>query len=398
MMAFNPEATTRTYIDGLGAEALAKAADYTIGNHWLLLWGLLVSALVTWIIVRTGLLDRIAAKLSARGFVVRTLLVCAVYFLVSAILTLPWALYTDYFRQHAYDLSSQPLGDYLMQGSISLLISALLGGLFFVGIYALIRKTGRRWWIWSGGLAAITILAMLLLGPVLIEPLFNDYKPLPDGEVEVALVAMAEEAGISEDRIFVYDGSRQSENFTANVSGIGGSARIAISDVALTTASLDEVKAVTGHEIGHYVLGHIWRYIVIFPLLAIALFFLADRLYLRFAKLFGSDAEIGDPRGLPVLIFIVSLFSLLTQPITNALTRSGEREADAYSLETAQLPDALASALLKTAEYRYARPHPVQEMIFYTHPSVEKRVRNAMDWKAANMTPTESRVETQSTP
>ncbi len=398
MTAFNPEAATNAYIDGLGTEALAEAADYTIGNHWLLLWGLLVSALVTWIIIRSGLLDRLADKLSARGFAVRTWIICAVYFLVSTILTLPWTLYTDHFRQHAYDLSSQPLGDFLMQGGISLVMSAIFAGLFFLGIYALIRKIGRRWWIWSGGLAAITILALLLLGPVLIEPLFNDYKPLPEGEVKVALVAMAEEAGISEDRIFVYDGSRQSENFTANVSGIGGSARIAISDVALTSASLDEVKAVTGHEIGHYVLGHVWRYAIIFPLLAIALFFLADRLYLRFAKLFGSDAEIGDPRGLPVLIFIVSLFSLLVQPITNALTRSGEREADAYSLETAKLPDALASALVKTAEYRYARPHPMQEMIFYTHPSVEKRVRTAMEWKAANMAPTESPAETQSTP
>ena len=384
MANFDPEAATAAYIDGLGTEALEKAAAYTVGNHWLLLWGIVVSALVTWIIVRSGLLDRLAGKLANRGFALRTFLVCGAFFVISAILALPWTIYTDWQRQHAYDLSSQPLGDFLMQGSIGMLISAFVGGLFFLGVYALIRKTGKRWWIWSGGLAAIMITATLLLSPILIEPMFNKYEPLPDGEVKEALVAMAAEANIPEDRIFVFDGSRQSENFTANVSGIFGSARIAISDVALTSASLDEVKAVTGHEIGHYVLGHVWRFVILFPLIAIVLFFLGDRLYPRFARLFGSDAGIEDPRGLPILVFIVSLFSLAVLPINNALTRMGEREADDYSLVHAQLPDALASALVKTAEYRYARPHPVQEMIFYTHPSVENRVRNAMIWKAEN--------------
>jgi STE24 endopeptidase len=189
---------------------------------------------------------------------------------------------------------------------------------------------------------------------------------------------------IPADRIFIYDGSRQSNNFTANVSGIGSSARIAISDVALTTASLDEVKAVTGHEIGHYVLGHVWRWALLLPVLAMVFFFLADRLYAPAARLFGSSAGLDDPRGLPVLMFLVGVLATLATPVTNAFTRIGEREADAYSLKTEGLPDALASALIKTAEYRYPRPHPVQEAIFYSHPSVEHRVRAAMDWKAAH--------------
>jgi STE24 endopeptidase len=264
-------------------------------------------------------------------------------------------------------------------------ISSLLGALFFLGIYALIRKAGKRWWLWSGGLAAFAGAATMILSPVLIEPLFNEYKPLQDGPVKAALVDMAAEAGIPADRIFVYDGSRQSNNFTANVSGLFGSKRIAISDVALKGASLDEVKAVTGHEIGHYVSGHIWRMVGVLVLLSIAFFFLADRLYPRFGRAFGSNAGIGDPQGLPVLIFIVGLLSLLAQPVMNAVVRQGEREADNYSLRHVNLPDALASALVKTAEYRYPRPSALQEVIFYTHPSVEWRVRNAMEWKAKGM-------------
>lgn len=384
-MAFNPAAETARYIDSLGPEALQKAAYYTSASHWMLLWGFIVSAFVTWIIVRTGILDRVAAKLEKRGWSLRTWLVGLTYFLTSAIIGLPWGIYQEWGFEKSYGRTSQPLSDFLMQDAIGTVISSLLGALFFLGIYALIRKAGKRWWLWSGGLAAFAGAATMILSPVLIEPLFNEYKPLQDGPVKAALVDMAAEAGIPADRIFVYDGSRQSNNFTANVSGLFGSKRIAISDVALKGASLDEVKAVTGHEIGHYVSGHIWRMVGVLVLLSIAFFFLADRLYPRFGRAFGSNAGIGDPQGLPVLIFIVGLLSLLAQPVMNAVVRQGEREADNYSLRHVNLPDALASALVKTAEYRYPRPSALQEAIFYTHPSVEWRVRNAMEWKAKGM-------------
>jgi STE24 endopeptidase len=386
-MAFDPAAATAAYIDGLGPEALAKAAAYTHGSEWLLLWGVVVSAIVTFVFVRFGILDRLSARLARRGWRLRTFLLCAAFLLLSAILTLPWDLYTGWWRETAYGRTSQPLGDYLGQYAISLLLSALFGGLFFLGIYALIRRAGKRWWIWSGGLAAFAITAVLLVSPILIEPLFNDYKPVPAGAVRDALVVQAKEAGISPDRIYMFDGSRQSNNFTANASGIGHSARIAISDVALKGASLDEVKAVTGHEIGHYVLGHIWIIVIVFSLLAILLFFLADRLFPRIAHAFGSDAAIGDPRGFPVMMFIFSLFTFLAMPAQNTLARIEESSADAYSLRTANLPDALASALVKTAEYRNPRPNAVEEFIFYSHPSVERRVRVAMEWKAKHAKP-----------
>jgi len=384
-MAFDPAAETARYIDSLGPEALQKAADYTSASHWMLLWGLLVSALVTWIIVRTGVLDKVSARLEQRGWGLRTWLVGVTYFLVSAIISLPWGIYEEWGFQKSFGRTSQPLTDFLMQDAIGILISSLLGALFFLGIYALIRKAGKSWWLWSGGLAAFAGAATMILSPVLIEPMFNTYTPLQEGPVKAALVDMAAEAGIPADRIFVYDGSRQSNNFTANVSGLFGSKRIAISDVALKGASIDEVKAVTGHEIGHYVSGHIWRMVGVLVLLAITFFFLADRLFTRFARLFGSHAAIGDVQGLPVLLFTVGLLALLAQPVMNAVVRQGEREADNYSLRHVNLPDALASALVKTAEYRYPRPSAMQEALFYTHPSVEWRVRNAMDWKAKEM-------------
>lgn len=381
-MEFDPEAATRAYIDSLGPEQLAKAAAYTAGNHWLLLWGLVVSAIVTWIIVRAGLLDRVAARFAGRGPNLRAFLVSAVFLLVSTLITLPWSLYEGWWRERGYGRTSQPLGDYLGQDAIGTALTVLIGALFLTGVYALIRRTGKRWWLWSGALTAAAASFLLLLAPILIEPLFNDYKPVPPGEVRDALVVMAKEAGVPPERIFVYDGSRQSNNFTANVAGLGGSARIAISDVAFKGASLDEVKAVTGHEIGHYVLGHVWRGVIVISVLAVVFFFLADRLYPRFARAFGSRAALADPVGLPILLFIVGVLGLFAQPVMNTLSRMDETESDMYSLKTVGLPDALASALVKTAEYRDPRPGALQEILFYTHPSVERRVRRAMEWKA----------------
>ena len=383
-MAFDPQAATRAYIDGLGPAALAKAEAYTTGSHWLMLGGLIVTAIVTAVFVRLRILDRLDIRLAKRGRAVRHFIVFAVYFLLSALLTLPWAIYSEWWREKAYGRTSQPLGDYLGQGAIGLAISTVLGALFFMGVYALIRRTGARWWLWSGGLAAASLAVFLLLSPTLIEPLFNSYKPVPEGPVKAALAVQAQNAGIAADKIFLFDGSRQSNNFTANVSGLGSAARIAISDVAMKQASLDEVRAVTGHEIGHYVLHHVWWMVGILALLAMAFFFLADRLFAPFAKAFGSDAKLAEARGVPVLLFIVSVLSLLAQPLVNTLIRYNESAADRYSLETVDLPDALATALVKTAEYRNPRPGALEEALFYTHPSVERRVLRAMEWKAAH--------------
>lgn len=393
-MPFDPVAATAVYIDGLGAANLARALAYTTGGHWLLLWNLLVSGLVCWIIVRAGVLERIDARFGARGPVFRSFTVGLVYFGSAAVLSLPWSIYSSWWRESAYDRTAQPLGDFLMQSGIGVLISALLGALFFTGVFALMRRTGRRWWIWSSAMTAVSAAVLILLAPILIEPLFNDYRPVPAGEVRDAIVVLAKSAGVPEDRIFVYDGSRQSNNFTANAGGIGGSARIAVSDVAWKGASLDEVKAVTGHEIGHYVLGHTWRGVALVTVLAVVFFFLIDRLFLRFAGAFGSRASLDSPVGLPVMLFMASVFALFGTPVMNAFGRYGETEADQYSLENVDLPDALASALVKTAEYRYPRPGALEEALFYDHPSVERRVMMGMKWKAAH----QARLDTAAVP
>jgi STE24 endopeptidase len=385
-MKFDPDVATARYIDSLGPAALQKAHDYTVGKEWMLLWALLVAAAVTALIVKWAILDRISAKVPGRSNL-QAFLVATVYFLVSAVLALPWTLYEDYLREKSYGRTSQPLADYLGQLGLITLITAVLGGLFMMGVYWLIRRTGKRWWLWSGALAALAFSFVILLAPVAIEPLFNKYEPVPPGQVRSAVVSMAGRAGIPADKVYMFNGSRQSNNFTANAGGVGSTARVAISDVAFKNASLDEVRAVTGHEIGHYVLKHTWWGILFYSIAAMVLFWIADRTFPKVARLFGSSAALGEPRGIPVLLFMVSLFGLLTLPIFNTFSRALENGADLYSLRTENRPDALSTALVKTAEYRYPRPGRVEEIVFYDHPSVEARVHRAMVWKAAHPGP-----------
>lgn len=371
-------------IDALGADALAKSQAYTIGNEVLMVVGVAVSVLLAWIMVRFRLLDRVAAKVEKRRWWLATMLTGMAFFAIGDLLRLPFTIYESWWRPRSYDLSKQPLGDWLGQFALGEAISILLGGLFLLGIFTLIRKTGTRWWAWGAGFTGLVTVLMLLVTPVLLMPLFNKFEPVPPGPVRTALEQIADDVQIPHDRIFMYDGSRQSENFTANVAGIGPTARIAISDVALKKASLAEVRAVTGHEAGHYKLGHVWRYIWVFPLLTAVVLLLIQRLFAPAARLLGSDAQLHEPRGLPVFMALVSVITLLSSPLQVSLTRIGEAEADAYSLKTVNEPDALASALIKTVEYRYPRPGKLEEILFYDHPSVENRVLKAMEWKATH--------------
>ncbi len=385
--ALNAEAQTQAYLATIPADVNARSISYTDGGHWLILWGLIISALLTWIIVRSNILVRVRNWVSANR--PRPLLasaaVGATFVVMSWVLDLPWETYTGWWREKSYGLTKQPFGDWFGQALLGFAISLIIISLVLVGIYALIRKFPNRWWLLGGGASAVFIVVMQLIAPIYIMPLFNEYKPFPKGNVRDEIVKLAEANGVPADKVFIYDGSRQRDVVTANVAGIFGSARIAVSDIAVKRANLSEVRVVVGHEIGHYALGHSLRSAFFFAGLMILGFYAVHRLFPFGVKLFGGHNITGitDPAGLPMLSFIIGLVLTLATPLTNSMTRIGETEADNFSLRTARDPDGLAAALIKTVEYRKASPGKLEEIIFHTHPSVENRVRNAMEWKVA---------------
>jgi STE24 endopeptidase len=150
-------------------------------------------------------------------------------------------------------------------------------------------------------------------------------------------------------------------------------------------ADVPEVKAVVGHEMGHYVRNHVIWGALAFGVLALAGFFLVDRMFPWAARRLGAGgAALSDPAAYPVIVVLLAVLGLLATPLLSSITRITEADADRFSLERVNEPDGLARALVKTVEYRAATPSKLEEILFYDHPAVGARVRRAMDWKAAH--------------
>ena len=315
------------------------------------------------------------------------LAVLPVWFVMDSLLSLPWSVYSDWWRQTQYGLTSQALGGWFADWGKGLIVGLIMNVILFSLIYWIMRLSPRRWWLWGGLVTSAFLIFGIVVAPVVIEPLFNKYTPAPAGPMRETVVAMARANGVPSDKIFIYNGSKQSNAYTANVSGLFGSARVAMSDTMFSKgADIAEVRGVVGHEMGHYVHMHALWFAGVFSLIAMMGFWLAGRLFPMAARLMGSGVEsIADPAGLPVLAAVLSVLSLLATPLINTVVRVAEADADNFSLQRVNEPDGLAKALVKTIEYRAATPGKWEEIIFYDHPSVGWRVRNAMDWKAAHL-------------
>jgi STE24 endopeptidase len=390
MASFDPAAATATYLAALSPEQHARAHDYTVGGHWLLLWGWLATVVAAILILKSGVLLRLRDRLSRTKPrpKLTAFLAAIIYLLADFILELPWSSYAGWWRERSYQLSTQSWPGWFADQLKGIAVGALIGGLLALCVYTLIRRAPRSWWAWSTGVVGIFLAIALMLGPVLIEPLFNQYTPAPAGPVRDQVVTMAKTVGVPSDKIFIYNGSKQSDRYTANVSGIGGSARVAMSDTMFKqNADLAEVRGVVGHEMGHYVLHHSLRLMLGFLAIALGLFLIVKWLFAPTARLLGEADRvrgIADPAGLPILMILLATVQLLITPLTSSLSRGVESEADAFSLEHFHEPDGLSKALVKTIAYRAATPGRLEEIMFYDHPAVGQRVRRAMDWKAAH--------------
>jgi STE24 endopeptidase len=389
---FDAAAATATYLATLTPEQHAKATAYTQGGHWLLLWGAIVSVLVSWIVIKSGMLVRVRGGIESKK--ARPWLAVALVVVVDAIieglLNTPWDAYAHWWREKSYDLTSRAFPGWLGEHVLLMAVGVIQGLIIFSLLYWMMRRFPKTWWLWSSLGVVFAVLALFIAQIFLLEPLLNNYKQAPPGEVRDTVVAMAKQVGVPSDKILIYDGSKQSNRYTANAGGFLGFGRVAMSDVMFKKdADLAEVKGVVGHEMGHYVHGHVPLMGVELALEALLALFLIDRLFPLGMRLTGARGVTGiaDPAGLPVFSILFTVIALVATPLTNSLSRWSEADADHFSVVNFNEPDGLAKALVKTIEYRADSPSKLEEVIFYDHPSVGARVRAMMDWKAAHPKP-----------
>jgi STE24 endopeptidase len=386
---FDVDKATESYIALLSPEQRAQSDAYFEGGYWLELWGFLYGLLVCVIFITTGLsvkMRDIAKRISHRPWLYTA--IYAVFWLLAAeLLSLPWALYTDYFREHAYGLSNLSLGAWFGEAGKGLLVSLIIIPFVVSGIFAAVRKAGDRWWLRAGLAGFVLILLLSMVAPVFISPIFNDYKPLADGPVKSAIFSLARANQIPTDNVVYFDASKQTTRVSANVSGFAGTTQVSLNDNLLNKTSLPEIKAVMGHEMGHYALNHGLRGTIYFSILLIFGFWfihtVMDKVIARFGVKYGITDRT-DPAVLPIAVVVFSLFFLVLTPVTNSIVRQAEKEADLYGLNSAREPHGFATAAMRLSTYRKIHPGYWEEVVFYDHPSGYDRVHSSMLWLKEN--------------
>ena len=319
---------------------------------------------------------------------VHTIVYWVQYLLLTTILVFPLTVYEDYFREHKYGLATQSFGPWMRDQMKGLGVGLVLGGLITMLLFGVVRRLPRTWWIWGAVVTILFLTFVALIAPVYIVPIFNKVTRLNDPQIVDPILSMARANGIPAKDVYEIDASRQTTRMSANVSGFANTMRITLNDNLLRRGSPEEIQSVMGHEMGHYVLNHVYKGIMFFLIVTVAAF-----AYLRWAlewtlKRWGERWQIrgvGDTAVLPLVVLLGSILLFVLTPVMNTFTRTQEYEADMYGLNTSRQPDGFAQAAIHLGEYRKMNPGPVEEWIFFDHPSGRNRIYAAMRWKAENL-------------
>jgi STE24 endopeptidase len=387
---FNADAATDAYLALIPAEARARSDAYFEGGYWMILWDFVYVVVVMLVLLNLGWSAgmRNVAERITRFQPLQTLLYWGQYLLLTTIMMFPLSAYEDYFREHKYGLATQTFGPWLWDQFKGLLVGLVLGGILAMVLFGVVRRLPRTWWIWGAAVTIVFAMLVALIGPVYLVPIFNTPKRLDDPNITQPILQMARANGIPARDVFEIDASKQTTRMSANVSGFGRTMRITLNDNLLRRGSPEEIQAVMGHEMGHYVLDHIYNSIL-FISVVIVIFFAFLRWSLQASlKRWGEKWQIrglGDTAVLPLVILLGSIFFFVLTPVLNTYTRTQEHEADMFGLNASRQPDGFAQAAIHLGEYRKMSPGTIEEWLFFDHPSGRHRIHDAMVWKAQNL-------------
>jgi STE24 endopeptidase len=381
------KAAVDAYLAKMPPDQRARSDSYFEGGYWLILWDFLAAAFVLWLMLRfrwSAKMRNLAERIT-RFRPLQTALYWVQFILVLSVVTFPLSIYEGYFREHKYGLLNQNFGEWMRDQLVGLAVGIVLGAILMVPLFGLVRRVGKNWWIWGAVLMIVFGAFVSLIAPVYISPLFNKYKSLENVRVKDSILRMARANGIPARDVYEFDASRQSNRVSANVSGFANTMRISLNDNLLKRCTLAEIETTMGHEMGHYVLNHEYKGLVISGVL-ILIGFAFVNWGINFALVrWGSAWDIRgitDVAVLPLAAILFLSYLFITTPISNTVTRTMEFEADMYGLNAAQQPDGEANVDMMLGEYRKLDPGQIEEFIFYDHPSGRTRITAAMRWKA----------------
>jgi STE24 endopeptidase len=352
---------------------------YFVGNGWAML-----TMLVLLVTPVSRKIRDAAARVTKKPFLMAMLYI-AIFTVVVALIDFPLSYYSGYVVPHQFDLSDQTFGAWLTDELKGLGVGLIIGSI--IGALALLTlRRFKRWWIvlWIGSIPLI--LLMVVIQPVVLDPLFNKFEPLRNAQLRAKLLDLASRAGIEGGRVYQVDKSKQTKTLNAYVNGIGPTKRIVMWDTLLAEMTEDEVLAVMGHEMGHYVLRHMWKGLAFTLALAILVFFLGQKIHDRGLAKWGAKWGVtgpGDPASVPWLLLLMTIFAFLLSPVGSAFSRSMEHQSDMFSLELTHLNEPMASAFVKLAENskRDPNPHPFIKFWRYSHPPIAERIPFALSYK-----------------
>jgi STE24 endopeptidase len=387
---FDAMKATNAYLGQIKGEARAKSDSYFEGGYVLILvdaiYAITVSAILLWLGISARIRDFAQSRTRSRFWQVPIYAIA--YIVLTTAMTFPLTVFEDFIREHNYGLSNQNFlqwfGDFGIGFAVNLVITTLL----ITVIYAVIRRAPRTWWLWGTVVTVFFLGIGILVQPVFISPLFNHYTPLPEGKLKSEILSVARSEGIPATNVYEFDASRQTKRVSANVSGMFGTTRISMNDNLLKRSTPDQIIAVLGHEMGHYVLNHTSLLLSWFGLLFFVGFAFVNWGFGILFRAFGKSwrvTGIDDPAGLPALMMVASVFFLFATPIQNTITRTAEAQADIFGVNAVRQPDGFAKATLMLSEYRKLDPTPLEEFVFYDHPSGRTRIYTMMRWKAEHL-------------
>jgi STE24 endopeptidase len=387
---FSAEAATNAYLAQIPPEASARSDAYFEGGYWLILWDFLVGAIIFVLLLelRWSAAMRDFAERITRFKPLQTFIYWTEFSLATFVLGFPLTVYESFIRERKYGLATQTFGPWMSDQLKGELVAIVLGGLIAMALFGIVRRLPNTWWIWGSVVSIVFLALAVFIAPVYIVPIFNKVTLLEDPRITQPVLAMARANGIPTDKVYQIDASRQTTRISANVSGFGSTMRITLNDNLLRRASLEEIEATMGHEMGHYVMHHIYKDFTFFFIVIVVGFAL-----LRWS-LDGSLARwgerwrirgVGDTAVLPLVSLLATIYFFVLTPILNTHTRTEEYEADMYGINASRQPDGEAQSDIHLGEYRKMNPGPIEEWIFYDHPSGRNRIYAAMRWKAENL-------------